>query len=72
MTVHGVRNNNKDYDAALIKAQSLHMDDNYSWDSKNRWDKERKALIKLIEEKKAEEEGRKRNILQDIRNQLFD
>lgn len=47
---------NQDYDAALIKAQSLRMDDNYSSESTARWDEQREAIIKIIEEKKASEE----------------
>lgn len=46
---------NGDYDEALIKAQSLHMDDNWSSESEKHWDEQRKALIKLIEEKKQGE-----------------
>lgn len=44
---------NEDYDAALIKAQSLHMDDDWSNESKEHWDEQREALIELINEKKA-------------------
>lgn len=44
---------NEDYDAALIKAQSLHMDDNWSDESKEHWDEQRESLIELINEKKA-------------------
>lgn len=47
---------NGDYDSALIKAQSLHMDDNYSSDSKEHWDEQREQLIELIEQKKTEEQ----------------
>lgn len=43
---------NGDYDDALIKAQSLHMDDNWSSESREHWDQQREDLIKLIEEKK--------------------
>ena len=43
---------NGDYDAALIKAHSLYMDDEWSTESKKHWDDQRKALIKLIEQKK--------------------
>jgi predicted nucleic acid-binding Zn ribbon protein len=42
---------NGDYDAALIKANSLHMDDGWSTESKEHWDKEREFLINLINEK---------------------
>lgn len=45
---------NGDYDAALIKAQSLHMDDNWSSESKEHWDEQRESLIKLIEQKKED------------------
>lgn len=43
---------NGDYDTALIKAQSLHMDDDWSSKSKEHWDEQRAELIKLIEQKK--------------------
>ena len=43
---------NGDYDTALIKAQSLHMDDDWSSESKEHWDEQRTSLIRLIEEKK--------------------
>ena len=43
---------NGDYDSALIKAQSLHMDDNWSSESRAHWDEQRESLIRLIEEKK--------------------
>ena len=46
---------NGDYDSALIKANSLHMDVDWSSESELHWNKEREALIKLIEEKRAEE-----------------
>ena len=45
---------NGDYDAALIKAQSLHMDDDWSSESKEHWDEQRESLIKLIEQKKED------------------
>lgn len=41
----------QDYDSALIKAQGLYMDDNYSSESKKRWDSVRKELIAVIEAK---------------------
>ena len=47
-----------DYDSAIIKANTLHMDINWSTESERHWDKEREALIKLIEEKKKTEKGR--------------
>ena len=43
---------NGDYDSALIKAQSLHMDDGWSNESEEHWDEQREALINLINEKK--------------------
>ena len=46
---------NGDYDSALIKANTLHMDVDWSSESEQHWNKEREALIKLIEEKRAEE-----------------
>lgn len=46
--------NNGNYDDALIKANSLHMDDDFSSESEEHWDEQREALIKLIEEKKEE------------------
>lgn len=46
---------NGDYDSALIKAHSLHMDDNWSSESEKHWDDQRKALIKLIEQKMKED-----------------
>lgn len=45
---------NGDYDAALIKAQGLHMDDGWSDESEAHWDEQRESLIQLIEEKKGE------------------
>lgn len=42
---------NKDYDAAYIKAQGLYMDDGWSSESTERWDKVRNDLIVLIETK---------------------
>lgn len=45
------------YDAALIKANTLHMDVDWSSESEQHWNKEREALIKLIEQKRAEEKG---------------
>ena len=46
---------NGDYDSALIKANTLHMDVDWSSESEQHWNKEREALIKLIEQKKEEE-----------------
>lgn len=42
---------NGNYDLALVKAQTLHMDDGWSNDSKWHWDEQREALISIIEEK---------------------
>lgn len=42
---------NENYDTAFIKAQGLYMDDNWSSESTERWDKVRKDLIDLIETK---------------------
>lgn len=42
---------NGDYDSAYIKAQSLYMDDNWSSESREHWDKVREELISLIETK---------------------
>lgn len=42
---------NEDYDTAMIKAQCLYMDDNYSSESTERWDKVRENLIDMIETK---------------------
>ena len=47
---------NEDYDAALVKAQTLHMDDDWSSESEEHWDQQRESLIELIKEKKAEKE----------------
>lgn len=46
------------YDDALIKAETLHMDDNWSDESKEHWDEERESLIKLIKDKQKEAENR--------------
>ena len=43
---------NGDYDAALIKANTLHYDSSLSKSKAEDWDEQREALIKLIEEKK--------------------
>lgn len=43
---------NGDYDSALIKANTLHMDDNWSDESEEHWDQQREALIQMIEEAK--------------------
>lgn len=40
------------YDVALIKANTLHMDDDWSDESKAAWDKQREYLINLIEKEK--------------------
>ena len=45
---------NGDYDSALIKAHSLYMDDGWSNESEQHWNDQRKALIKLIEQKRKE------------------
>ena len=45
---------NGDYDSALIKANTLHMDVGWSSESEQHWNKEREALIKFIEQKKVE------------------
>ncbi len=45
---------NGDYDAALIKANTLHFDSSISKSKAEDWDEQREALIKLIEEKKEE------------------
>lgn len=42
------------YDEALIKANTLHMDDDWSDESKAAWDKQREYLINLIEKEKEE------------------
>ena len=47
---------NGDYDDALIKANTLHMDDGYSSESEEHWDQQRESLIKMIEEKQKEAE----------------
>ncbi len=43
-----------DYDSALLKANRIHYTSNWSRDKKQAWDDVRKAVIKLIEEKKAQ------------------
>lgn len=39
-----------DYDAALVKANRLHMDDNYSSDSTKRWNEEREGYLAIIQD----------------------
>lgn len=47
---------NENYDDALVKANTLHMDDGWSSESEAHWDQQREALIKMIEEKQKEAE----------------
>ncbi len=44
-----------DYDSALIKAQSIRMDDDWSSESTEYWDNRREELIELIKQKMEEE-----------------
>lgn len=48
---------NKNFDAALVKASKLHMDDDWSHESEEHWDERREYLIQLIQ--KAKEENKK-------------
>ena len=42
---------NGDYESALVKANQLHMDDGYSHESNQKWNKEREGYIAIIKEK---------------------
>lgn len=46
---------NGDYDAALLKANTLYYDRSYSPSKADDWDKQREAIIEIIIAKKAEE-----------------
>ena len=48
---------NGNYDAALVKANTLHMDVDWSSESEQYWNKEREALIDLIKQKISETKG---------------
>lgn len=48
---------NGNYDVALIKANTLHMDVDWSSESEQHWNKEREALIDLIKQKMSETKG---------------
>lgn len=43
---------NGDYDSALVKANSLHMDDGWSDESEKHWDEQREYLIEIIKNAK--------------------
>ena len=47
---------NKDFDTALLKANKLYLDDNWSDESAQTWESKRKAYLKIIEEKKREQD----------------
>ncbi len=44
----------QDYDLALLKANNLYLDDQYSSEETATWDAKRKALLEIIEEKQRE------------------
>ncbi len=44
----------EDYDTALLKANRLYCDDNFSEEETTTWDNKRESLISIIEEKKRE------------------
>jgi len=44
----------EDYDTALLEANRLHCDDDFSEEEKATWDDKRESLINIIEEKKRE------------------
>lgn len=46
----------KDYDSALIKANKLYCDDNWSSEQIATWNAKRESFIKIIEEKKREQD----------------
>ena len=48
---------NGDYDAALIKANSLHYDKKLSYSKAEEWDKQRESLIEMIKEMKERKEN---------------
>lgn len=46
-----------DYDSALMKANQLRLDDEYSTEQTQSWDKKREAYIDIIKEKKRESDA---------------
>lgn len=46
----------ENYDAALLKANKLYCDDNWSGEETETWDVKRKTYIKMIEDKKREQD----------------
>lgn len=45
---------NNDYDSAMMKANTLHMDDGWSDESEQHWDKQREDLIQMIKDAQDE------------------
>lgn len=45
---------NEDYESALVKTNTLYMDDNFSYESEEYWDRQRESLLKIINNKMNE------------------
>lgn len=48
---------NGDYESALVKANQLYMDDSYSHESNQKWNKEREGYIAIIKEKTSKKDS---------------
>lgn len=54
---------NRDYDEALVKANQLRLDDDFSYSEEASWDEKREQYIKLIENLKRQSDLENPDIL---------